>query len=402
MLCWTVKWGTNAVGHQKFGEGTMMRILWAALWVLLLLLPSAVWAQSTTEFVNSDGSFRLEVPEDWRVEENRNGGISVNADAASLVVLLPTTLEADGLLTARNNTTGEVLDAFLPLMEFEFDEPEDLASSSRLDGVRADFSRASLRDADLESAFVVALDVDDEIIVVIAFSRQLEMDELEDAVFDIARTFEFGDFEPTNPPLVQTRIETDLPDLTQAAGGGDSERTYRKAIAELEDLDLIPADGELLLNEELLSSGFQEGLTLYEDDPFEGAEFVMAALISFRPVSDEDVLCGLLSRVTVDRRGREEASLFVGFDRDSQVVAFESERGNDERHETIIESGIDIYSPNHLLVVVRDETLTAFLNGIPIIDGWELEQPLADETLFGTYMDPSCVMTGQWVWTLPG
>src|SRR5687767_13005742 len=98
------------------------------------------------------------------------------------------------------------------------------------------------------SGFILAVEVDDGYAVLIAFGRGVNVDILTQRVYPIVATFETGEFD-------QPGVVTDgLPNLRYFNSGNMDEDEWERAVAELEELDLIPEGGELVYNEMFMVS----------------------------------------------------------------------------------------------------------------------------------------------------
>lgn len=348
-------------------------------------------------YVSQDGSFKMDYPDYWEVDEDGEGliviapaGNNILIDGIEMVILLPSLLEAQNALTARVDSADELLDNLLnSSSSLEVEDPEPIESPleeiAPVSGLRANLTEGWLSERNLADGYLLVIELDDSFVVMLIGSSNVTGRLLDGQVFLLVSTFEFGSFEPTEAAVRENR---------EAAGIIDT----------LREKELVPSGGELLISEDFLASGSEGLFELFEGAPYTGTDFVLAADISFRPFEGVPPYCGLLTRVEPSGRGTDGPGLFIGWDADSQVVLYD----NDDpppQGDLIVEekTPVDIYSPHRLIAVLVDGELTVFVDGASIIEGEKLKLPrlTEDETFFGLSMNPSCVMTSVWVWGWP-
>ncbi|MBL8155424.1 MAG: hypothetical protein JNM70_14665 [Anaerolineae bacterium] len=370
--------------------------------VLILLCGLMVGAARAQDdgvltYVSQDGSFKMDYPDYWEVDEDGAGlimvastGNNILVDGIEMVILLPSQLEASNVLTARVDSADELLDNLLRTSGgLEVDDPEPIESPlediAPVSGLRANLTQSWLRERDLADGYLLVIELDDSFVVMLVGSSNVTGRMLDGQVFLLVSTFEFGSFEPAEPAVRENREAAEI-------------------IDGLRGEEIIPSGGELLISEDFLASGSEGLFELFENARYTGTDFVVAADISFRPFEGVPPYCGLLTRVEPDGRGTDGPGLFIGWDADSQVVLYD----NDDpppRGDLILEqkTSVDIFTPHRLIAVLVDGELTVFVDGESIIEGENLRLPrlTEDETFFGVSMNPSCVMTGVWVWGWP-
>lgn len=347
-------------------------------------------------YVSQDGSFKMDYPDYWEVDEDGAGLVviasagNILADGIEMVVLLPSLLEAQGILTARVDSADELLDNLLSSSSsLAVDDPEPIKSPlediAPVSGLRANLTKSWLSERNLIDGYLLVIELEDSFVVMLVGSSNVTGRLLDAQVFLLVSTFEFGSFEPTEPAGRENR---------EAAGIIDT----------LRERELVPSGGELLISQDMLASGSEGLFELFEDAPYAGTDFVLAADISFRPFEGVPPYCGLLTRVEPSGRGTDGPGLFIGWDADSQVVLYD----NDDpppKGDLILEekTSVDIFTPHRLIAVLVDGELTVFVDGESIIEQEKLKLPrlTKDETLFGVSMNPSCVMTSVWMWGWP-
>jgi hypothetical protein len=354
---------------------------------------STVQAQDDTviEYVTQDGSLRMEYVPFWSISEDEAGWIDMTSadnnpllNGISFTVWSPIYMENAGILTSRTDSAQELLEDFVTDFEaLELDDPEPYEPNLfPLEGVQANFSTSWLEERGLIDGYILALEVDDSYVMVIALSSGIGGTGLDAQVELLAATFAIGEFEPTSP----------------ATSPADDVTAFMDGLAED---DWVPPGGDLLLYEAALQSGPEGQYTLFEDSPYTGTDFVFSAVISFRPFEEADPYCGVLTRVEPTRSGRDEPGLFLGWDADSRLVAYATDDAPPDGDLLLRErTSVDIFTPHTLLALYVDGELTLVVDGEVEVEREALDLPRirADETFFGVNMNPSCVMTEFWVW----
>lgn len=366
--------------------------------ILLLVLPVAQAQEVATEsFVTGDGTFRFDYPADWPVQQRPDGSIAINTGAFSIVITPPALMDALGLTT--EDTTKETL---ISRIAESFDERFSFEASQPVEGhdaLRADFAATTL--PDITAAFILVLDIDDQLAMVLATSAELTTTELEAQVMKMAESFEIGEFaRPADPT-------GSLPILSDYATG-DMQNEWIPAIAELEALGLIPEGGELIYAQNLLISAMQPGLSIDPNSASASADFVVGGRISLRPQEGTPLaICGLVSRSTGPASEALSDFLIVGPTSDGRIIAMENDASADQRYFVARETPVNFHDPQHVLYIAQGGRLTLFINGIALIEDWPLSLPTeSDEALYqtlyaGVNLDPGCVMTSVWVYGLP-
>jgi hypothetical protein len=371
-----------------------MKLFIRFLTTLALLAGMRVQAQPdlTEEFITNDGSFRFNYPQGWDAEERSDGGLLLNQEGIGTILIFPPELlENGGFIPTRSAVT--LLDAFIERGsgDFTFEEPEAVEG---LSAARADFEIHIESFIETTSSFALAIYSDELATMLLCYGEEIDPDELEQLVFAIAQTMEVGTFAHVGD------VSGDLPVLTDYATG-DTEDEGADAIAELERLELIPEGGTLLLNEPLLFSALESGILVDEESASEYSEFVMAGLISLRPIEEGDfVFCGLITFVT-GNTDDPSAFLMVGPTSEDEIIVLESHASDPEPHFIRRESPVDFYAPNHVLYIIRDQKVTVFVNGEALIENWPISFEPEQTVYTGTNMERGCVMTGVWTYGLP-
>lgn len=349
----------------------------------------------TQVFTTSDGSFQLSLPDDWTAAEQPDGSLIVRGDAIRLLISPPNVLVDVGLLDEINPSPETLMDDFMALTgeQFEYQEITEFELDSGQKALRSDFTSDSEGFASVTAAFLVAVEVNDTFVLVAALGEGVNAETLETAAYTIAGTFRYGEFARPG------EVTGELPTL-QHYIGEDLDSGWEEAVTELESLGLISEGGELVFAEEWLVTAMNPGLSIDEDSASSHRNFVIAALISFRP-EDGNAVCGLLARVTLGEDDDLASFVFVGVTPNDSLFVLES-GGDEEPRVFEAETGVRFHDPQHLLAIVRDDHLTVFVNGEGVIENWPLERAVAaDDVLVGTNLESSCVMTSVWAYGFP-
>ncbi len=180
------------------------------------------------------------------------------------------------------------------------------------------------------------------------------------------------------------------------------ESDWQAAIDEMQELGLVDDDGELLFSEEMAIESFGDS---------GGAEstyinVVMGGLISVRETADGSTGgCTFITRGVSNRRGEVVSAAGVVITSLDEVYTLEQIEGESRPRmsRTETEGEPSFYNPVYVIVLVRDQTISVWADGQPIVVEWELIGELPD----GEYEDPvtttvnpepGCVMTGHWAY----
>lgn len=324
----------------------------------------------------------------------------------------PSVIAESGLSDARDS--AEMLGMMMELTgsELDYARPRAVEFNSGLTGTRVHFTTGSGRN--LTNGVVLAVEMGDGaadgLAMVLMLSSDYQSIEIEQSVAPMVETFRFIEADEAggssggvkgilgiggSPSPSDDEIVLSL-DLT-----GDVESQSEVVIEALQDIDLIGTTGELLHSEEVLTTALTGELAVFnETRTREYSDFVIAALISYRPASDFG-LCGFLSHMQGNPGSQDAAPLvYVGANEAYRLTVLQS--GDVEEEFEIYESDeeYDFYSPHHLIMVVRDGQLTVFIDGVSELRDVELLYlPDAGERVSaGAALDNSCVMTDYWVY----
>lgn len=377
---------------------------------LIALFSIAVAQDNWTTFVTQDGEFRFQYPAGWRVSEDVTIGLS--GRDANLVIFSPNTLDRARILDDRlEDVTDNIIEFSAANFTYQEDEIEEVELESgrealrvEIDGVIAEGNEG----LEFEAGFLLVTEVEDTFAAILSVSfRTVNDRELSEIVYTLADSFEVGEFDQPSEGGEKGDSDTpnpnvgDLPTLRDYGKTRQNTADWEAVIAELQNFDLIPSDGELLYTEELINTAFNGEYS--EDNAVESssADVVMGAVMSFRPPDEENV-CGFIARSAFDRRGRVEAALFVGVNAENEVIVSETGPDLDDPNMIAVESPVDFYSPNHLMFIAYDQTVSVWVNGAPLIADFELIQENADfdEVFVGTDLQMSCVMSAVFAYAI--
>ncbi|MBE0690454.1 MAG: hypothetical protein IH587_10085 [Anaerolineae bacterium] len=198
--------------------------------------------------------------------------------------------------------------------------------------------------------------------------------------------------------------EDDYSDITEAYQDYSGEVDDAESLIEgLSGIGLIEGDGELLFTthtatEFLGDSGHGEATYV---------NYAMGALTSVRELPDGTLgICTFITRGIGNIEGGIEQAVGVILTSDDQIRILELVPNRSTPRTTSAdypESGsATLYSPHYVLVVVKDDTVSVWIDAQLYIDSWELENELpedgeyAEPVLTTVNPEPGCVMTSLW------
>ncbi|MBE2268615.1 MAG: hypothetical protein IAE80_10335 [Anaerolinea sp.] len=379
----------------------------AACLLLFVLFTNVLMlsAQDLSEtYEHPDGEFFFDYDPDWHIELNDDDTVDVDSDDFFMTVSPPSVVETSTLSDAAD--TDELIDMMIDILaeQIDFERPRSVEFDSGLTGTRVYFSTGSGRDQ--TNGVIVAVDLDGRIAILLALGDPDPVDLL-DSITPLIDTLRLGGGGKAGGGLSgQIRIgggggtSGDL-ELT-AYDPSDIGSQWEAIVGELEDLDLIGTRGELLHEEEILLSATTEGMdTFSQTRTSEYHNFVIGALISYRPSNDESLFCGFLSNVAGNINSSDNIPLlFVGAGSDDSLIVLEGGEGDDDVEFFAADETYDWYDPVHLVMILNDDVLTVFVDGQPAITDYGLTFPPDEGTRVsaGVNLDSSCVMTGYFVY----
>jgi hypothetical protein len=205
-------------------------------------------------------------------------------------------------------------------------------------------------------------------------------------------------------PVPETETETDFSDVTTAyADYSGNPDDAEDLIDGLVDIGLVDDGGELLFTSEMATEVMGgEGGT---ESTY--VNYAVGALTSVRELPDGTTgVCTFITRGIAAREGGIGQAVAVVVTSDDEILALEAIPGRSQPRRTMIEfpsAGRDtFYNPQYVLVVVKDDTLSVWINGERYLDAWELQGELPEggeyEEDVVTTVNPEagCVMTSLW------
>jgi len=320
---------------------------------------------------------QIATPEGWQASnDDRNSSLTITNEPYEIVFYI---------LPDNTSTPRAELEAFIESaggggVEFgEINEIELLGDEA----FRFDFTSS------FRSGFIIGFVYDDEIIVITAGVNADEMTDTDQAILDGI----INDIQPFTP--LQT------PDIEVEGYDGSP----KDVAAELVALGVIPDTGKEVMFTEAMVFAALNGVDFTY--AYQGAGIVMGATISWQPVEGVDetlTMCSLITQSTVSSAVSlrdTDTLLITGFDSDSNVLVLEV---NSDINQPVgprrYETNIDIADLTHLLVVVNNGKLAAFVNGQLEVYDYPILTPDADQTIFAGYLlNDGCVMTDIWGYT---
>jgi hypothetical protein len=180
---------------------------------------------------------------------------------------------------------------------------------------------------------------------------------------------------------------------------------WSSAIAELQDLEIIPSGGGLVFQEDyaFLSGNGNFFVALSSQRP--ETDIVMAGEISYTTGSQTSYEnCMLTSRIETDAEGDARKYLQVGLDNAQNVIVFDRfGQGDTQASLEFIETRVDLDLPHHFLILALDDQLTVYLDGEMVIQNFEIAEHagIYGIALRGQGIDAHCAGRDIWVYQVP-
>jgi hypothetical protein len=191
-------------------------------------------------------------------------------------------------------------------------------------------------------------------------------------------------------------------------GGSDTveltayDQEPKNAIAELQDLGLIDGASQVFVEDYAYFTGQGSFFTpLARNSPF--TNVVMAGELTFTTgATTETQTCSLMSRVETDASGSSSTYTEVGLLNSGEVYVVDAISGQDSIS-TMLPLGLDLTKPHHLLFIVSDNTVTIFVDGVNVLDQYEIHAAHSGTfgiSLYGQDSNARCDGRNIWVYEL--
>jgi hypothetical protein len=332
---------------------------WLGL-MAIFSLASLVTAQTElTETYIHPEAFAIDYPAGWQVETDAaTGYVMLTQGEVSVTLYSPASLRESGL---ENYNPATLLRLLMALNDVASGEVEIIEP----DGARLAYTRGE--DAGLLIARTFA---DDTVGVMDAFGTAEALREHEQTLLLMATTFDV-------PPVPAPEM------LADYAG------SWPETIAELESSGLIPTGGVIVFAERYtFASGSSRIQPLAQTVSI--ADSIMTGSLRLTPSADaQGDVCALLAQVNGDD------ALEVGVNHDGQLYMA------DMSNLRVLRDNVDITRQQRVLLLVMDERLLVYLDGILIAD--EEIEPASGH--FGVKVQGGagtiCEATDLWVYRVP-
>jgi hypothetical protein len=233
---------------------------------------------------------------------------------------------------------------------------------------------------------------DDNIFFIGTVENEQITDQQREELLAIVRGVEVVEIDPDS----QT---TDMTDSTDYNPDAD------ELIAQLTEQGLLPeGEGEFIFTEEVAISSMTP---VQFNAPYDDPIIVISASISWRPVEWDDTnygSCILITQADMSSDGNlADLShiLFAGLNSDNYFVVTDISPTTAQAPENVaFETDANIYHPVHLLVIINDDQLTAFVDGQLVTENFEVTPPENNPSYAGYYLFPGCVMSNIWGYAL--
>lgn len=370
--------------------------------VLVLLFGGGWLVQSQDDtFVTSDGTFSLEIPAGWSGREQPTGAILLEQNATLILVFHPLVLERDGFRAAKYQP-ADLINIYMNRLGDRTEVDESAPFAERNDLLVAHYIMHDDNSGATGEGLILVMTLANSYVMVDIAADDLASKDLELTITELVDTFTINEA-ALRVQLLADRLATLNDDRLTLNG------PWEEAIATLAEHGFIATGGRRVLAEDMLMSAFDEGANFDLDSEHPAGDFVIAGTISWRVMQEGDfVVCGLLSRITeLDTDSLFDSDfLMVAPTSDDMVLIAENEGRAEEPRIVLEESPVDFTVPHHLLYIVRDQTLTIFVDGELLLENLSLTLPTDDndpryETVYaGTLLTTSCVMTNVWAYAV--
>ena len=350
---------------------------------------------STETFISEDGAFQMEVPSDWVVVERPDNALELTGPGEEyLTIFTPNHLAVTDLFATDVSSADSLLVAFQEQAIAEDTLAFGPTTKVPLSGsmaFRSDFTFGEKMGAERvsDTQFMLAVPVDNRFALITALGPADEA--FPAAVYALADSFVILDDTVPDPgsenaPSGAMGLPTDAETL----------------ISILEAGGYVSGDGELIWTHDFMTTSVGGPFVLPEESESDYPNIAAGTIVSFRPDTDERI-CGLVARYN-DAPGSEQF-LLVGLDADYNLIVIDAAPENaSEPNINGEESDLSFFNPQQLIYVLRDNRVTVFINGEPVIEGLAvaLTEPnargIAPSGSAGAVLEFSCVMTDTWVY----
>jgi hypothetical protein len=356
-----------------------MKLRFVLLALCLLLLSVPTFAQELVEW--GDYGLAVEVPDNWDIDDSGDDAVLLLSDG-DMRIYFWEPYEGD-----------DPEQALVDIAEDEGNSAYDFSDvDDDLEIMGEEAFRLYFESEDI-SGFIVYFEYDDMLFSV-------------NAVVDDDR-LSSGDEDDLLEVVLSIQETSGGGNGGQGGGGGgdvvesaaDEDSSGEDIVDELIELGLVSDGGDFLFSEDEVDEDSQE-----LPESYEGGRIALGALISYERAEDDEEyrICGFIAQATTDDMSDDEGTLMItGLDSDSAFVTFELDI--EDMEGSIFQShdsGVDVEDQNHLLVIIQEDTLSAYVNGELILEEWELDIAAGDDELFAGYLaDLGCTMTNVWGYT---
>ncbi len=325
--------------------------------------PIAAQNVLTETFVSRDQAYKFDYAAGWQIEEQSNYILLTGQTDAvpnfGFFFFSPTLIRRS---VGTNAAPDVLLNRLRPTFSFIIED----ARLTTINGRQAAAAAADIGNDTIGFAFLIEMTDGGYGLALALAARDIvtQLPPLAVLVIDTYDTPTYADIVRANMPV------TPVPNIQLENYAADSQRI----IAELELLGIITPGSELSYQTEVLEvNGRGTGFNRPEPNRIWQDTLMMGELFFAPTVAAEAGLesCGMLARVAPDLRQYLE----IGLDNTGKLYYFDTSGASlTDIFSDDIAQVTDFTEPVYIILIVRDERLTVFLNGIPLANNVRVQR----------------------------
>lgn len=327
----------------------------------LLILPAHAQNVLTQTFVAPDQTFKVDYAPVWQIQDEGSyillSGQTADVETFGFFFFSPTLITR---FVGRNAPPEALLNRLRPVFTFIVED----ARPTTIAGREAATAAADIGNDTVGFAFLIKMRGGGYGLALALATRE-SLEQLIPLAVTVIATYDT----PTEADIVRANLPiTPVPEIQLTHYAADSARL----VAELELLGIITPGSQLVYQTDRLEiKGKGTGFNRPQPDLILG-DMMMMGEMSFTPtMPDELESCGILARVTPDL----SQYLEIGLDNTGEFYYFDTFGTTlTEIFSASIARITDFQQSVYILMLVRDERLVVFLNGIPLANNVRVQQ----------------------------
>jgi hypothetical protein len=320
------------------------RLAFAAFLFMLTVLPVALAQVELTEtYTSENGEFQFQFPADWTVAQDAEQIVlttTIDDSPFYVTFIPPSSLESIGAPAATS-----LADVIIANRSPDTTSLDDPAEAEFEDGRTYAYSAFTI--GEMSGLAIASSFGRDGAIMTVGLAPEDRIDEIREVVIAIAASITIPD-EGVSVPVLENYAAP-----------------YEKAIAELQEKQVIPVGGDLIFEEDYaFFSGQGNWFTALASRAPRTNVIVAGELTYTAGTTSELEVCALMARVVSNSSGAASRILGVGLDNEGNAYyadLFGS--GQNDMTIEIIEPGLDLEQPHHFLVLAIGDRLTVYVDG---------------------------------------